>query len=292
MQKLWPEELGKKGNVSLQEIKYIIIFHVDETLRWSNFAIFVRVFADQVLFFLSHDHDRAFTLTAKLVLFWPLTSSFHLASLNCVEDGEGRGGEDFIPCWVLCTELRALHVVLAGTEVRSQAGRSRSNRRPIKSFRWSRVPSVGHRLAQGKVGFFSGWEAPGDPSAGDIQGAGDSAHPPGAAVGARRTCSGRVPSPTHDKAGEELGSKFPPGVKMITSFFPLKKLRRNGKYLLFGAILLAGLVAVYHEMVAAKEWRSDMSKFMVYDFQYAHCYSQSVTQTFADAPFRRSFYLW
>lgn len=78
---------------------------------------------------------------------------------------------------------------------------------------------------------------------------------------------------------------------MITSFFPLKKLRRNGKYLLFGAILLAGLVAVYHEMVAAKEWRSDMSKFMVYDFQYAHCYSQSVTQTFADAPFRRSFYL-
>lgn len=110
-------------------------------------------------------------------------------------------------------------------------------------------------------------------------------------MGARRTCSGRVPSPTHDKAGEELGSKFPPGVKMITSFFPLKKLRRNGKYLLFGAILLAGLVAVYHEMVAAKEWRSDMSKFMVYDFQYAHCYSQSVTQTFADAPFRRSFYL-
>lgn len=78
-------------------------------------------------------------------------------------------------------------------------------------------------------------------------------------MGGRRTCSGRVPSPTHDKAGEELGSKFPPGVKMITSFFPLKKLRRNGKYLLFGAILLAGLVAVYHEMVTAKEWRSDMS---------------------------------
>ncbi|XP_034542537.1 beta-1,4-N-acetylgalactosaminyltransferase 3 [Notolabrus celidotus] len=43
----------------------------------------------------------------------------------------------------------------------------------------------------------------------------------------------------------------------IASFFPLKKLRRNGKYLLFGAILLIGFLAVYHEMVAAKAWSSD-----------------------------------
>ncbi|XP_070763572.1 beta-1,4-N-acetylgalactosaminyltransferase 3 [Enoplosus armatus] len=43
---------------------------------------------------------------------------------------------------------------------------------------------------------------------------------------------------------------------MIAAFFPLKKLRRNGKYLLFGAILLVGFVAVYHEMVAAKAWSS------------------------------------
>lgn len=49
---------------------------------------------------------------------------------------------------------------------------------------------------------------------------------------------------------------------MILAFFPLKKLRRNGKYVLFLAILLVGAVAVYHEMVAAKSWRSDSSKFL------------------------------
>ncbi|KAM7414487.1 hypothetical protein PAMA_019349 [Pampus argenteus] len=41
---------------------------------------------------------------------------------------------------------------------------------------------------------------------------------------------------------------------MIATFFPLKKLRRNGRKLLFGAILLVGAVAVYHEMIAAKAW--------------------------------------
>ncbi|KAM9352377.1 beta-1,4-N-acetylgalactosaminyltransferase 3 [Symphorus nematophorus] len=46
---------------------------------------------------------------------------------------------------------------------------------------------------------------------------------------------------------------------MISAFFPLKKLRRNGRYLLFGAILLVGAVAVYHEMVAAKAWSSETS---------------------------------
>ncbi|XP_062317666.1 beta-1,4-N-acetylgalactosaminyltransferase 3 isoform X1 [Osmerus eperlanus] len=43
---------------------------------------------------------------------------------------------------------------------------------------------------------------------------------------------------------------------MIKSFFPLKKLRRNGKYLLFGVILIIGAVAVYHEFVAANAWSS------------------------------------
>lgn len=47
---------------------------------------------------------------------------------------------------------------------------------------------------------------------------------------------------------------------MIATFFPLKKLRRNTRYLLFLAILLAGLAAVYHEMVASKAWSSDTSK--------------------------------
>ncbi|XP_061917200.1 N-acetyl-beta-glucosaminyl-glycoprotein 4-beta-N-acetylgalactosaminyltransferase 1 isoform X1 [Entelurus aequoreus] len=41
---------------------------------------------------------------------------------------------------------------------------------------------------------------------------------------------------------------------MITMFFPVKKLRRNGKYVLFGAVLLLGVLAVYHEMIAAKAW--------------------------------------
>ncbi|KAM9854462.1 beta-1,4-N-acetylgalactosaminyltransferase 3 [Aulostomus maculatus] len=41
---------------------------------------------------------------------------------------------------------------------------------------------------------------------------------------------------------------------MIRTFFPLKKLRRNLQCLLFGAILLVGALAVYHELVAAKAW--------------------------------------
>ncbi|KAF7224530.1 beta-1,4-N-acetylgalactosaminyltransferase 3 isoform X1 [Nothobranchius furzeri] len=43
---------------------------------------------------------------------------------------------------------------------------------------------------------------------------------------------------------------------MIATFFPLKKLRRNGKYFLFGAILLAGALVVYHEMVVA--WSNEV----------------------------------
>ncbi|XP_074534581.1 beta-1,4-N-acetylgalactosaminyltransferase 3 [Halichoeres trimaculatus] len=46
-------------------------------------------------------------------------------------------------------------------------------------------------------------------------------------------------------------------IRMIAPFFPLKKLRRNGRHLLFGLILLIGVFAVYHEIVAAKAWSSD-----------------------------------
>ena len=48
--------------------------------------------------------------------------------------------------------------------------------------------------------------------------------------------------------------------KMINSFFPLKKLRRNGKYIFFGVILIIGAVAVYHEFVAANAWSSHTRK--------------------------------
>lgn len=47
---------------------------------------------------------------------------------------------------------------------------------------------------------------------------------------------------------------------MIAAFFPVKKLRRSGKYVLFGTILLVGALAVYHEMVAAKAWTDGARK--------------------------------
>ena len=40
---------------------------------------------------------------------------------------------------------------------------------------------------------------------------------------------------------------------MMMSVLPLKKLRRNGRYI-FGAILVVGIVAVFHEFVAANTW--------------------------------------
>uniref|UniRef100_H3DPG4 Beta-1,4-N-acetylgalactosaminyltransferase n=1 Tax=Tetraodon nigroviridis TaxID=99883 RepID=H3DPG4_TETNG len=48
-----------------------------------------------------------------------------------------------------------------------------------------------------------------------------------------------------------------PKATMVAAFFPLKKLRRHTRYLLFLAILLAGLAAVYHEMVASRAWTSE-----------------------------------
>lgn len=57
-----------------------------------------------------------------------------------------------------------------------------------------------------------------------------------------------------------LCKNFYPKATMIATFFPLKKLRRNTRYLLFLAILLAGLAAVYHEMVASRAWSGDTGK--------------------------------
>ncbi|XP_073327875.1 beta-1,4-N-acetylgalactosaminyltransferase 3 [Pagrus major] len=66
---------------------------------------------------------------------------------------------------------------------------------------------------------------------------------------------------------------------MIAVFFPLKKLRRNSKYLLFGTILLFGVVVVYNEMVATEAlglnpyaddnawWRAMVDKMFRADYQ-------------------------
>ncbi|CAL8296614.1 unnamed protein product [Boreogadus saida] len=43
---------------------------------------------------------------------------------------------------------------------------------------------------------------------------------------------------------------------MIMSVLPLKKLRRNGRYI-FGVILVLGFVAVFHEFVAANTWSNN-----------------------------------
>ncbi|XP_042157512.1 beta-1,4-N-acetylgalactosaminyltransferase 3 isoform X1 [Oncorhynchus tshawytscha] len=48
---------------------------------------------------------------------------------------------------------------------------------------------------------------------------------------------------------------------MVKSFFPLKKLRRSGKHMLFLVLLMLGAFAVYHEFVATKAWRSTKSRF-------------------------------
>ncbi|XP_077567497.1 beta-1,4-N-acetylgalactosaminyltransferase 3 [Stigmatopora nigra] len=55
---------------------------------------------------------------------------------------------------------------------------------------------------------------------------------------------------------------------MITTFFPVKKLRRKGKCVLFGAILLVAAVAVYHEMVAAKSWSEGTGSYPLDDIRW------------------------
>lgn len=64
------------------------------------------------------------------------------------------------------------------------------------------------------------------------------------------------------RSGWCLCKTFCPKTTMISTFLPWKKLRRN-RYLLFVAILLVGLAAVYHEMVASRAWSSDTSKFQL-----------------------------
>ncbi|XP_071356501.1 beta-1,4-N-acetylgalactosaminyltransferase 3 [Trachinotus anak] len=90
---------------------------------------------------------------------------------------------------------------------------------------------------------------------GDLQGAGG-AHPPQVAEGGGRPCSRWLRSPLGDKAGpptdEQTGMSFCLRAGIIFVFLPFKKLWRNGKFLMFGAILLLGAVAVYYQMVSAK----------------------------------------
>lgn len=76
---------------------------------------------------------------------------------------------------------------------------------------------------------------------------------------------------------------IPAVTAMIMAFFPLKKLRRNGKHLLFVAILLVGAVAVYNEMSAAKAWNSENSKFVIFSIK-SLC--SSLTALICNAPVR------
>ncbi|XP_072551484.1 beta-1,4-N-acetylgalactosaminyltransferase 3 [Salminus brasiliensis] len=43
---------------------------------------------------------------------------------------------------------------------------------------------------------------------------------------------------------------------LLLPFFPLRKIRRNGGYLLFGAVLVVAALATYLEFVARRSWRS------------------------------------
>ncbi|XP_064175615.1 beta-1,4-N-acetylgalactosaminyltransferase 3 [Anguilla rostrata] len=51
----------------------------------------------------------------------------------------------------------------------------------------------------------------------------------------------------------------------MMSFFPLKKLRRNVKYLLFGAVLIIGVLAAYLEFVATTNTWNDSVQFNAWD---------------------------
>ena len=76
----------------------------------------------------------------------------------------------------------------------------------------------------------------------------------GARTGSSGGSAGGVSGlPADDKVGDL--------VKMIATFFPLKKLRRNGKYV-FGVILVVGALAIYNGNGAtkAKAWDSNVGK--------------------------------
>ncbi|XP_015239492.1 PREDICTED: beta-1,4-N-acetylgalactosaminyltransferase 3-like [Cyprinodon variegatus] len=57
------------------------------------------------------------------------------------------------------------------------------------------------------------------------------------------------------------GNIFVLNQNMFKEFFPLKKLRRNGKYFLFAAILLFAVLAIYHEMLAARGQIEDVGGY-------------------------------
>ncbi|XP_016339123.1 beta-1,4-N-acetylgalactosaminyltransferase 3-like isoform X2 [Sinocyclocheilus anshuiensis] len=45
-------------------------------------------------------------------------------------------------------------------------------------------------------------------------------------------------------------------LKMMPNFFPVRKFKRNGRYIVFGAVLMVALLAAYLEFMAMNEWSS------------------------------------
>ncbi len=43
---------------------------------------------------------------------------------------------------------------------------------------------------------------------------------------------------------------------MMLNFFPVRKFKRNGRYIVFGAVLMFALLAAYLEFMAMNEWSS------------------------------------
>lgn len=71
---------------------------------------------------------------------------------------------------------------------------------------------------------------------------------------------------------------------MIATFFPLKKLRRNGKYLLFGVILVVGALAIYGNIsTKANAWGSNIGKSVDATQQVCH----KKTFFFVGSPMKR-----
>jgi len=43
---------------------------------------------------------------------------------------------------------------------------------------------------------------------------------------------------------------------MMLNFLPVRKFKRNGRYIVFWAVLMVALLAVYLEFMATSEWSS------------------------------------
>lgn len=45
-------------------------------------------------------------------------------------------------------------------------------------------------------------------------------------------------------------------LKMMLNFFPVRKFKRNGRYIVFGAVLMVAFLAAYLQFMAVNEWSS------------------------------------